>query len=90
MCRNIKNLYNFDPAATDLEIQNAAMQFVRKVTGSSKPSQQNQVMFDRAVSEISVSVQKLLETMMTSQPLKNREVEAAKAKQKAMLRFNKT
>lgn len=87
MCRNIRTLYNFDPPATDDEIQNAALQFVRKVSGSTRPSKRNEEAFDRAVTAIASSVRELLDAMETSQPPKNREVEAAKARAKAALRY---
>jgi hypothetical protein len=80
VCRNIRTLYNFEPPASADEIRAAAMQFVRKVSGSGKPSNANTSAFDGAVDEISVVVQKLLDSLVTSAPAKNREVEAAKAR----------
>lgn len=80
MCRNIRTLYNFEPPASPEEIQAAAIQFVRKVSGSGKPSHANSIAFDRAVDEISVVVQRLLDSLVTSAPPKNRQVEAAKVR----------
>ena len=79
MCRNIRTLFNFEPPATDEEIRAASLQFVRKVSGSTRPSQANQAAFDRAVSEVEGIVQALLSELVTSAPPKNREVEAEKA-----------
>ena len=84
MCRNIKNLYNFDPPVTEREINDAALQFVRKVSGSRKPSKANQAPFELAVEEISAAVQKLLDSLVTSSPPRNRETEAAKAKERRL------
>lgn len=88
MCRNIRQLFNFDPPATDDEVRNAALQFVRKVSGSSKPSQRNGDAFDRAVDSIAASVRELLDSMETTQPPKNREEEAAKARARTLIRFS--
>jgi hypothetical protein len=87
MCRNIRQLFNFEPPATDDEVRNAALQFVRKVSGSSKPSQRNQQAFDRAVDAITASVRELIDSMETTQPPKNREEEAAKARARTLIRF---
>lgn len=87
MCRNIKILFNFDPPATEEEIQAAALQFVRKVSGSTKPSKANEAAFNTAVDEISNSVQALLESLVTQAPAKNREEERLKAQQRAAKRF---
>jgi hypothetical protein len=87
MCRNIRQLFNFDPPATDDEVRNAALQFVRKVSGSTKPSQRNQQAFDRAVDAITASVRELIDSMETTQPPKNREEEAAKARARTLIRF---
>ncbi|MBL8577421.1 MAG: DUF2277 domain-containing protein [Mesorhizobium sp.] len=87
MCRNIRQLFNFEPPATEDEIRNAALQFVRKVSGSTKPSQRNEDAFDRAVGAISASVRELIESMETTQPPKNREEEAAKARARTLIRF---
>ncbi|WP_457935681.1 DUF2277 domain-containing protein [Mesorhizobium sp. 10J20-29] len=87
MCRNIRQLFNFDPPATDDEIRDAALQFVRKVSGSTRPSKRNEEAFERAVAEIAGSVRELLGSMETAQPPKNREEEAAKARARTMIRF---
>jgi hypothetical protein len=87
MCRNIKPLFNFEPPATDDEIAAAAVQFVRKISGSAKPSQVNQAAFDAAVSEITDSARKLLAAMQTNAPPRNREVEAVKARARSAKRF---
>jgi hypothetical protein len=87
MCRNIKILFNFEPPATDDEIRAAALQFVRKVGGATRPSRSNQAAFDTAVLEISASVAKLLSALTTSAPPRNRELEAEKAKARARARF---
>lgn len=83
MCRNIRTLHNFEPPATEEEIRAAALQFVRKVSGSTRPSQANQPAFDRAVAEIASSVGVLLEALTTAAPPRNREIEAAKARARA-------
>ncbi len=87
MCRNIKTLFNFDPPATDEEVRASAIQFVRKLSGSTKPSKVNEAAFDRAVEEVTVVARKLLDSLATSAPPRDREVEAAKAKARAALRF---
>ena len=87
MCRNIRQLFNFEPPATDDEVRNAALQFVRKVSGSTKPSQRNQAAFDRAVDAITASVRELIDSMETTRPPKNREEEAAKARARTLIRF---
>jgi hypothetical protein len=78
MCRNIRQLHNFDPPATSQEVQDAALQYVRKIAGTTKPSKANQEAFDRAVAEIAHITQHLLEDLVTVAPPKNREEEAAK------------
>jgi hypothetical protein len=78
MCRNIRQLHNFDPPATSQEVQDAALQYVRKIAGTTKPSKANQEAFDRAVAEIAHVTQHLLEDLVTVAPPKNREEEAAK------------
>ncbi|MDJ0757166.1 MAG: DUF2277 domain-containing protein [Ardenticatenaceae bacterium] len=88
MCRNIKPLFNFDPPATEEEITAAAVQFVRKISGFSKPSKVNEAAFMAAVDQISRVSQELLDTLQTNAPAKNREVEAAKAKARAVKRFS--
>ena len=87
MCRNIRQLHNFEPPATSDEVSAAALQYVRKVSGASKPSQANQAAFDRAVREIAHATQHLLDELVTTAPAKNREVEAAKARARAELRY---
>jgi hypothetical protein len=87
MCRNIRTLHNFEPPATSDEVQAAALQYVRKVSGATKPSQANQAAFDRAVREVAHVTQHLLEDLVTSAPPKNREEEAAKARARAELRY---
>lgn len=82
MCRNIKPLFNFEPPATEDEVRAAAIQFVRKVSGSTRPSQANAEAFEAAVQEISAATMRLLDTMVTQAPPKNREEEAAKARAK--------
>ncbi len=87
MCRNIRPLFNFAPPATEEEIRASALQFVRKVSGFTKPSQANQEVFDRAVDDVSAIVRELMRSLVTSAPAKNREVEAAKARARAQARF---
>lgn len=87
VCRNIKILYNFDPPATDQEILAAAEQFVRKVTGFHMPSKVNAVPFDRAVLEVSRATRKLLDSLVTGAEPRNRDVEAARARERARVRF---
>ncbi|OYO20475.1 DUF2277 domain-containing protein [Enemella evansiae] len=87
MCRNIRTLHNFAPPATDDEVQAAALQYVRKISGSTKPSQANQDAFDRAVAEVTEATQRLLDTLVTTAPPKDREVEAAKARERNRVRF---
>lgn len=87
MCRNIRTLHNFEPPATTTEVQAAAVQYVRKVSGSTRPSQANQEAFDRAVREVADATQRLLDALTTSAPPKNREVEAARARERAAARY---
>ena len=87
MCRNIRTLHNFDPPATDEEIRASALQYVRKVSGSTKPSNANEEAFDRAVDEISEVTSRLLDSLVTNAPPKNREVEAAKLRERAAKRY---
>lgn len=90
MCRNIKRLYNFEPPATPDEIRAAALQFVRKVAGTNAPSQRNQAAFDRAVEEIAeVTRRLLLEELNTSAPPRDREIEAARARERSRRRFGR-
>jgi hypothetical protein len=87
MCRNIRQLHNFDPPATEEEIQDAALQFVRKVSGSNKPAQANTEAFNLAVDEVAAATRKLLDSLVTNAPPKNREEEAAKRRAKYEARF---
>ena len=87
MCRNIHTLHNFEPAATTDEVRAAALQYVRKVSGSTHPSKANQAAFDHAVDEIAHATQHLLDHLTTSAPPKDREVEAAKARARAAQRY---
>jgi hypothetical protein len=87
MCRNIRVLYNFDPPTTSEEVQAAALQYVRKVSGMNKPSQANQAVFDRAVHEIGHLTQHLLDELVTAAPPKDREVEAERRRARAVARF---
>lgn len=84
MCRNIHTLHNFEPAATSDEVHAAALQYVRKIAGTTKPSKANQEAFDRAVAEIAHVTQHLLDDLVTTAPPKNREEEAAKARERAV------
>jgi len=87
MCRNIRPLFNFEPPATEEEIRAASLQFVRKISGFSKPSQANQAVFDAAIDEISEACSRLLHSLATGAPPKNREEEAAKARAHSAARF---
>ena len=87
MCRNIRTLHNFEPAATNDEVQAAALQYVRKISGSTKPSKANEEAFNHAVAEIAHITGHLLEDLVTTAPPKDREVEAAKARARAELRY---
>ena len=87
MCRNIRQLHNFEPPATTDEVRAAALQYVRKVSGSTKPSQANQEAFDQAVEAVAHATQHLLDHLSTTAPPKNREIEAAKARARAAVRY---
>ena len=87
MCRNIRPLSNFEPPATDDEIRAAALQYVRKISGTTKPSRANAEAFDRAVAEVAAASTRLLDALVTIAPPKDREVEAAKARARAELRY---
>jgi hypothetical protein len=87
MCRNIKQLHNFDPPASEEEVREASLQYVRKVSGSNKPSKANAEAFDRAVEEVADATSALLDSLVTKAPPKNREVEAAKRRARAAERF---
>ncbi len=87
MCRNIKTLYNFDPAATDEEVRASALQFVRKLSGSTKPSKPNELAFNRAVDRVAEVAHELLDSLVTKSPPRNREDERAKARARVAKRF---
>jgi len=87
MCRNIHTLYNFEPPATNEEIRDASLQYVRKISGFTKPSQANEESFARAVEEVAAASKRLLEQLVTSAPPKDREVEAERARARAAKRF---
>lgn len=87
MCRNIRQLHNFAPPATSEEVQAAALQYVRKVSGATKPSRANEEAFAHAVEEIAQATQRLLDALVTTAPSRDREVEAAKARERARLRY---
>ncbi|MEQ9502359.1 MAG: DUF2277 domain-containing protein [Deltaproteobacteria bacterium] len=90
MCRNIRPLFNFEPPATDEEVRDAALQYVRKISGSRKPSKANEEAFDRAVEMIAAATRQLVDSLETNAPPKNREEEAAKAKARAAQRYART
>jgi len=87
MCRNIRTLYNFEPPATQAEIRAASLQFVRKVSGTTRPARVNQAAFDNAVDEVTASITRLLGTLVTSAAPKDRDAEAAKARARSARRF---
>lgn len=87
MCRSIKTLAHFEPPATDDEIRAAAVQFVRKLSGATRPSRANEAVFDRAVDEVTLAATRLIHELRTSSPPRNREVEAAKARARAAERY---
>ncbi len=87
MCRNIRQLHNFEPPATPDEMRAAALQYVRKVAGATQPSQRNQAAFDRAVAAVTAATEELLAALVTIAPPKDREVEAAKARERAAARY---
>jgi hypothetical protein len=87
MCRNIHTLHNFDPPATDEEVHAAALQYVRKIGGSTKPSQANADAFERGVEEVAAATRRLLDALTTAAPPKNRELEAAKRQARGAARF---
>jgi len=87
MCRNIRTLFNFSPSATDEEVRSASLQFVRKISGFTRPSQANQAAFDHAVDEVALVARRLLDALVTTAPPKDRELEAAKARARAAERF---
>jgi hypothetical protein len=87
MCRNIRNLHNFEPPATREEAQDAALQYVRKVSGFTKPSQANAEAFERAVQAVTEATERLLDDLVTTAPPKDREIEAAKARARSAARY---
>ena len=87
MCRNIHTLFNFEPPATESEVQDASLQYVRKISGFTKPSQANAEAFDRAVEEVAAATQRLIDALVTAAPPKDREVEAERARARAAKRF---
>ena len=87
MCRNIKTLHNFRPPATDAEIHASSLQFVRKLSGFTKPSKTNEVVFARAVDEVAAAAHRLLDSLVTNAPPRDREVEASKARSRSAARF---
>ena len=89
MCRNIRTLHNFEPPATEDEVESAALQYVRKISGSAKPSQANSEAFDRAVAAVTEATRELLGELVTTAPPKDREVEAAKARARSAERYGR-
>jgi hypothetical protein len=89
MCRNIKTLFNFQPPATDQEIRDASLQFVRKLSGFTAPSRANEAAFNRAVEEVTASAKQLIGSLVTSAGPRDREVEAAKARARSVLRYER-
>ena len=87
MCRNIRTLFNFDPPATDDEVRAASLQFVRKISGTTRPSRANEAAFERAVDDVARVARRLLEGMVTTATPRDREVEAQRARERARLRF---
>lgn len=90
MCRNIKTLHNFKPAATDEEIRASSLQFVRKLSGFTKPSKANELTFNRAVDQVAAAAHELLQSLVTNAPPRDREVEAVKARARTANRFHST
>jgi hypothetical protein len=87
MCRNIRPLFNFEPPVTDDEVRAASLQFVRKISGSTTPSKANEAAFDLAVEEVAAAARRLVDSLVTTAPARDREVEAAKAKARAAERY---
>jgi hypothetical protein len=87
MCRNIRTLFNFEPPATDEEVHAAALQFVRKLSGFTKPSQANEAAFERAVEQVTVVARELIDSLSTNAPPKDRDIEAEKARERNRVRF---
>jgi hypothetical protein len=90
MCRNIRTLFNFEPPATEIEIRDASLQFVRKLSGFSVPSKRNEAAFERAVEEIAASARALIHSLVTTAEPRTREAEAARARERVLARFGKT
>lgn len=90
MCRNIKILFNFDPPATEEEVRAASLQYVRKISGYNKPSRANELEFQRAVDEVATATQKLLDSLITEAPHKDRETEAEKRRLRSAKRFGRS
>jgi hypothetical protein len=87
MCRNIKPLFNFAPPVTDEEVRAASLQFVRKISGFTKPSKTNEAAFDQAIEEVAAAARRLMDSLVTTAPARDREIEAAKAKARGVERF---
>jgi len=87
MCRNIRTLYNFEPPTTDEEVREAAVQYVRKISGMQKPSQTNAEVFERAIDEVAATTSRLMQSLVTSSPPRDREVEAERRRARAVARF---
>ena len=87
MCRNIRTLHNFEPPATEEEVRAAALQYVRKISGATRPSRANEAAFERAVEEVTAASERLLAELVTTAPAKDRETEAAKARERAAKRY---
>ena len=87
MCRNIRKLYNFDPPATKEEVRDASLQYVRKISGFTKPSKTNEAAFEQAIDEVAAAARRLMDSLVTTAPARDREIEAAKAKARAAERF---
>jgi hypothetical protein len=87
MCRNIRPLFNFDPPVTDEEVRAASLQFVRKISGFTKPSKANEEAFDRAVEDVAEAARRLVDSLVTTAPARDREIEAAKARARASERY---
>jgi len=87
MCRNIRPLFNFEPPVTDDEVRAASLQFVRKISGFTKPSRANEEAFDRAIDEVSAAARRLMDSLVTTAPARDREIEAQKAKARAAERY---
>jgi hypothetical protein len=87
MCRNIHTLFNFEPPATDDDVRAAALQYVRKISGFTKPSRANEAAFDRAVDDVALASRRLIESLVTAAPVKDRELEAERARERAAKRY---